>query len=66
MKSPALEASCYVRFSGLEDWGEDAVLHQVLAASQQEYLESLKKRDAEETPKSGKETERKEDQEGGE
>ena len=52
--------------SGLEDWGEDAVLHQVLAASQQEYLESLKKRDAEETPKSGKETERKEDQEGGE
>ena len=30
---------------GLDDWGEDAVLHQVLAASQQEYLESLKKRE---------------------
>ena len=66
MTSLTLNASFYVRFSGLEDWGEDAVLHQVLAASQQEYLESLKKRDAEETPKSGKETERKEDQEGGE
>jgi len=52
---------------GLDDWGEDAVLHQVLAASQQEYLESLKKRDSDETLKSGKETERKkEDQEGGE
>ena len=51
----------------MDDWGEDAVLHQVLAASQQEYLESLKKRDSDETPKSGKETERKkEDQEGGE
>ena len=56
-----------VLFSGLDDWGEDAVLHQVLAASQQEYLESLKKRDSDETLKSGKETERKkEDQEGGE
>ena len=30
---------------GLDDWGEDAVLHQVLAASQQEYLDSLKKKD---------------------
>jgi len=29
----------------LDDWGEDAVLHQVLAASQQEYLDSLKKKD---------------------
>ena len=33
------------RVSGLDDWGEDAVLHQVLAASQQEYLDSFKKRD---------------------
>jgi len=28
-----------------EDWGEDAVLHQVLAASHQEYLDSLKTRE---------------------
>ena len=52
--------------SGLDDWGEDAVLHQVLAASQQEYLESLKTREPEEAPKSEKETERKEDQDAGE
>ena len=32
---------------GLDEWGEDAVLNQVLAASQQEYLDSLKKREAE-------------------
>ena len=57
--------SCF-QISGLDDWGEDAVLHQVLAASQQEYLESLKTRDAEEAPKSEKETERKEDQDAGE
>merc|ERR1712066_1120701 len=31
---------------GLEDWGEDAVLHQVLAASHQEYLDSLKTRES--------------------
>ena len=31
---------------GLDDWGEDAVLHQVLAASHQEYLDSLKTRDS--------------------
>lgn len=30
---------------GLDEWGEDEVLHQVLAASQQEYLDSLKKKD---------------------
>merc|ERR1719150_1892749 len=30
---------------GLEDWGEDAVLQQVLAASHQEYLDSLKSRE---------------------
>jgi len=30
---------------GLDEWGEDAVLSQVLAASQQEYLDSLKKRE---------------------
>merc|ERR1719460_2675528 len=30
---------------GLDDWGEDAVLHQVLAASHQEYLDSLKSRE---------------------
>ena len=29
--------------SGIDDWGEDEVLRQVLAASQQEYLDSLKK-----------------------
>jgi len=29
----------------LDEWGEDAVLSQVLAASQQEYLDSLKKRE---------------------
>jgi len=33
-------------FAGLEDWGEDAVLHQVLAASHQEYLDSLKTRES--------------------
>ena len=33
--------------AGLDEWGEDAVLNQVLAASQQEYLDSLKKREAE-------------------
>ena len=33
--------------AGLEDWGEDAVLSQVLAASQQEYLDSLKERGGE-------------------
>ena len=32
-------------FTGLDEWGEDAVLSQVLAASQQEYLDSLKKRE---------------------
>ena len=30
-------------FSGLEDWNDDDVLTQVLAASRQEYLDSLKK-----------------------
>jgi len=30
---------------GIEEWGEDAVLSQVLAASQQEYLDSLKKQE---------------------
>ena len=34
-----------ISFLGLEDWGEDAVLHQVLAASHQEYLDSLKSRE---------------------
>lgn len=32
---------------GIEDWGEDAVLSQVLAASQQEYLDSLKNQEKE-------------------
>ena len=39
--------------SGLEDWGEDAVLHQVLAASHQEYLDSLKTPDGAEKEDSG-------------
>ena len=39
--------------SGLEDWGEDAVLHQVLAASHQEYLDSLKTTDGAEKEGSG-------------
>jgi hypothetical protein len=30
-------------FSGLEDWGDANILTQVLAVSQQEYLDSLKK-----------------------
>jgi len=30
---------------GLDDWGEDAMLSQVLAASQQEYLDSLKEKE---------------------
>jgi len=30
-------------FFGLDDWNEDAVLSQVLAASQQEYIDSFKK-----------------------
>ena len=38
---------------GLEDWGEDAVLHQVLAASHQEYLDSLKTPDGAEKEDSG-------------
>ena len=45
---------CFIE--GLDDWGEDAVLHQVLAASQQEYLDSLKKREDDTGDK--KETER--------
>ena len=39
--------------AGLEDWGEDAVLSQVLAASQQEYLDSLKERGGESEPGAG-------------
>ena len=35
----------HLAFAGLDEWGEDEVLHQVLAASQQEYLDSLKKKD---------------------
>ena len=67
MTSPALKASCCFLFSGLEDWGEDAVLHQVLAASQQEYLDSLKQRDSGETEQETgtQETERQERQEAG-
>ena len=30
-------------FPGLDDWSESDVLSQVIAASQQEYLDSLKK-----------------------
>jgi OTU domain-containing protein 5 len=30
-------------FSGYQDWDEDDILAQVLAQSQQEYLDSLKK-----------------------
>ena len=41
--------------SGLEEWGEDAVLSQVLAASQQEYLDSLKKREGEPGEQKGEE-----------
>jgi len=40
---------------GLEEWGEDAVLSQVLAASQQEYLDSLKKREGEAGEQKGEE-----------
>jgi len=40
---------------GLEEWGEDAVLSQVLAASQQEYLDSLKNREGEAGEKKGEE-----------
>ena len=40
----------FISFLGLEDWGEDAVLHQVLAASHQEYLDSLKSREGGEGP----------------
>ena len=32
-----------ILFQGLQDWSESDVLTQVLAASQQEYLDSLKK-----------------------
>jgi hypothetical protein len=31
-----------VQSLGLEDWNEDAMLSQVLAASQQEYIDSFK------------------------
>ena len=41
--------------SGLDEWGEDAVLSQVLAASQQEYLDSLKKREGEGGEQKGEE-----------
>jgi len=42
---------------GLDEWGDDAVLSQVLAASQQEYLDSLKSREGEaEEPKGDKES----------
>lgn len=40
---------------GLDEWGEDAVLSQVLAASQQEYLDSLKKREGEAEEQKGEE-----------
>ena len=44
-------------FAGLDEWGDDAVLSQVLAASQQEYLDSLKSREGEaEEPKGDKES----------
>ena len=34
-------------FSGLDDWNEEAVLSQVLAASQQEYINSFKEKEGE-------------------
>ena len=43
---------------GLDDGGEDAVLLQVLAASQQEYLDSLKQR--EEAAEAGQQEDKKE------
>ena len=37
-----------LHYSGLDEWGgENSVLHQVLAASQQEYLDSLKSKNKE-------------------
>ena len=44
---------------GLDDGGEDAVLLQVLAASQQEYLDSLKQRE-EEAGEAGQQEDKKE------
>lgn len=43
---------------GLEDWGDADVLTQVLAASQQEYLDSLKKAKSQEEAESSKSEER--------
>eukprot|EP00092_Neocalanus_flemingeri_P022135 GFUD01024011.1.p1 GENE.GFUD01024011.1~~GFUD01024011.1.p1 ORF type:complete len:552 (-),score=140.82 GFUD01024011.1:329-1984(-) len=44
---PDLFEDIKMAIPGLDEWGEDAVLSQVLAASQQEYLDSLKKREGE-------------------
>lgn len=52
----ALYLNSFIIFQGL-DWGEDAMLSQVLAASQQEYLDSPKEKEKKEDNEKNEEME---------